>query len=87
MMSRTKHLTRAEADASSRPTRKRAKSRLTKHAHVANWYEPNQDRPANRGNKWRAGNNAGQRRRKVQREAKVIGRRLERRRLNRELLP
>lgn len=84
-MSRTQHLTRTERDNNLRPTRKRAKTRLTKLGDSHYW--PNTDRPKNAGNQWRAGNNSGQRRRKDQRDAKIVGRRLERRRLNRSLVP
>lgn len=84
-MSRTQHLTRYEADHNSRPTRKRAKTRLTKLGDRHCW--PSTDRPRNAGNRWRPGFNAGQRHRKDQRDAKIIGRRLERRRLDRSLLP
>ncbi|HSX22561.1 MAG TPA: hypothetical protein VLE97_07295 [Gaiellaceae bacterium] len=84
-MSRTRHLTRYEAGANARPTRRRAKTRLTKLGDRTYW--PNPDRPKNAGNDWGASNNAGQRRRKDQREQKVLGRRLERRRLNRSLVP
>lgn len=84
-MSRTKHLTQAQADNNSRPTRARAKSRLTKLGDRL--YFGNTDRPKNEGNAWRPGYNAGKRHRKEARQAKVIGRRLERRRLDRSLLP
>lgn len=85
-MSRTKHLTRAEAANKSRPTRRRAKTRLTKlgdrdYAH----YRSSTDRPKNAGNQWRPGFNSGQRLRKDQRAAKILGRRLDRRRLDRSL--
>ena len=82
-MSRTKHLTRAEVNAKSRPTRRRAKSRLTKSGKTTMYYWPCVDRPKNDGNQWRPGFSAGQRRRKEQREDKILGRRLERRRRNR----
>lgn len=82
-MSRTQHLTSAEAANNARPTRQRAKTRLTKLGDRS--YFPNTDRPKNAGNQWRAGYNAGQRRRKEQRDAKILGRRLERRRLNRSV--
>ena len=85
-MSRTRHLTRAESTANSRPTRHRAKTRLTKLGGLA-FYFPNTDRPKNAGNVWRPGYNTGQRRRKEAAQAKVIGRRLERRRVDRSLLP
>jgi hypothetical protein len=84
-MSRTKHLTRAEADNKSRPTRARAKTRLTKLGDRL--YFGNSDRPKNEGNTWKFGYNSGKRHRKETRQAKVIGRRLERRRLDRSLLP
>lgn len=84
-MSRTRHLTRHEAADNSRATRRRAKTRLTKLGDRLYW--PNSDRPKNAGNEWRAGNNSGQRHRKDQREQKILGRRLERRRLNRSLVP
>lgn len=84
-MSRTRHLTRAEAENNSRATRRRAKTRLTQLG--GQIYFPNSDRPKNAGNEWRYGYSAGQRRRKEQREQKVLGRRLERRRLNRSLVP
>jgi hypothetical protein len=80
-VSRTHHLTQAEADNNSRPTRRRAKTRLTKIGDRSYW--PNTDRPKNTGNQWRYGYSAGQRHRKEVRDAKVLGRRLERRRLNR----
>lgn len=80
-MSRTKHLTQAEFAANSRPTRRRAKTRLTKEKRE--WHWPNSDRPKNAGNNYGLNNNAGQRRRKEARVAKVIGRRLERRRRSR----
>ena len=82
-MSRTRHLTRAECANNTRPTRRSAKTRLTKRGDL--YYFPNTDRPKNAGNQWRAGYNAGQRRRKEAREAKVLGRRIERRRLNRSV--
>lgn len=82
-MSRTHHLTRAEVTSNSRATRRRAKTRLTKISGRS--YFPVTDRPKNAGNQWHPGHNAGQRRRKEQREGKVIGRRLARRRLNREV--
>lgn len=84
-MSRTHHLTASEADNNSRPTRQRAKTRLTK---LGDWlYWPNADRPKNEGNQWRYGFSSGQRHRKEHREQKILGRRLERRRLNRSLVP
>lgn len=82
-MSRTQHLTRTEAENNSRATRQRAKTRLTKLGGQS--YFSGGDRPKNAGNQWRAGYNAGQRRRKEQRDAKILGRRLERRRLNRSV--
>ena len=83
-MSRTHHATRAEIEGKTLPTRHRAKTRLTK---LGDHYWPNTDRPLNAGNHWSYGFNAGQRHRKEQRQAKIIGRRLERRRLNRSLVP
>jgi len=83
-VSRTHHLTRAEFESHARPTRRRAKTRLTKLGDQS--YFPNADRPKNDGNQWRHGFSAGQRHRKEQRRVKVIGRRLERRRLNRSVL-
>lgn len=83
-MSRTHHLTQAEASDNSRATRRRARTRLTKLG--GQWYVPSTDRPKNAGNQWRPGHNAGQRHRKEQRHAKVLGRRLARRRRNREEL-
>jgi hypothetical protein len=80
-MSRTYHPTRAEIAHSTRATRRRAKTRLTKLGDSHYW--PCPDRPKNAGNHWGRSNNAGQRRRKEARIAKVIGRRLDRRRLNR----
>lgn len=80
-MSRTHHLTRVEAANNTRVTRQHAKTRLTKLGDRS--YFPNTDRPKNAGNQWRSGYNAGQRRRKEQRDEKILGRRLERRRLNR----
>lgn len=82
-MSRTKHLTRAEVTNKSRPTRRRAKSRLTKSGETTSYYWLNSDRPKNAGNQWRPGKHGGQRHRKEQREDKILGRRLERRRQNR----
>ena len=82
-MSRTHHLTLAEAASNSRATRHRAKTRLTKLGDRS--YFQSADRPKNAGNQWRPGHAAGQRRRKDQRQAKVLGRRIERRRLNREV--
>lgn len=82
-MSRTAHLTQTEAANNARPTRRRAKTRLTKLGDRSYW--PNADRPKNAGNQWRHGYGAGKRRRKETREAKVLGRRLERRRLNRSV--
>jgi hypothetical protein len=82
-MSRTHHLTRVEFADNSRPTRHRAKTRLTKRAPAWSW--PNNDRPKNAGNHYGLGFNAGQRRRKEARVAKVLGRRLDRRRRNREV--
>lgn len=84
-MSRTHHLTTTEFDSNTRSTRRRAKTRLTKHGDRAYW--PSALRPKNEGNHWRPGFNQGQRNRKEARESKVIGRRLERRRLNRSLVP
>ncbi len=84
-MSRTRHATRAEIETNKRPTRRRAKTRLTKLGDQHYW--PHTDRPLNAGNHWSYGFNAGQRRRKEQRQEKIIGRRLERRRLNRSLVP
>jgi hypothetical protein len=84
-VSRTRHLTRAEFADNSRPTRARAKTRLTKLKLSAVWYWPNADRPKNAGNHYGHGFNAGQRRRKEVRVAKVIGRRLDRRRGNRKI--
>lgn len=81
-MSRTRHLTRAEADSNSRATRRRAKTRLTTRGDL---YLPGGDRPKNAGNQWRSGHHAGQRRREEHRKAKVLGRRLDRRRQNREV--
>lgn len=85
-MSRTQHLTRAEfTGARIRPTRRRARTRLTKVA--PDYYHPNVDRPVN-GGAWPGGIgfNAGQRRRREAREAKRFGRRRDRRRRERELL-
>jgi len=82
-VSRTQHLTQTEAANNARPTRRRAKTRLTKLGDRSYW--PNADRPKNTGNQWRHGYGAGRRRRKETREAKVLGRRLERRRLNRSV--
>jgi hypothetical protein len=82
-MSRTRHLTHAELWENSRPTRARAKTRLTK-LHQWYWYWPNTDRPKNAGNHYGVGFHAGQRRRKEARVAKILGRRLDRRRRNRE---
>lgn len=82
-MSRTRHLTRSEAANNTRATRQRAKTRLTKLGDRS--YFPNDDRPKNAGNLWRFGYSAGQRHRKEQRQEKILGRRLERRRLNREV--
>lgn len=84
-MSRTRHLTRKESDDGSRPTRRRARTRLTKLGDLV--YFPNSDRPKNDGNRWGRSNNVGQRRRREARVAKVIGRRLDRRRLNRTVQP
>jgi hypothetical protein len=82
-MSRTRHLTYVEFVNHLRDAkRRRAPSRLTKEKY-GEWYWPNCDRPKNAGNHWGRSNNAGQRRRKEARVAKVLGRRLERRRLNR----
>lgn len=83
-MSRTQHLTREESAGNTRPTRRHARTRLTKLGDRS--YFPNSDRPKNGGNHWGHSNNAGQRRRKEARVAKVLGRRLERRRLNRSTL-
>ena len=83
-MSRTQHLTRQESDNNSRPTRRRARTRLTKLGDRI--YFGNSDRPKNAGNHW-GSTNAGQRRRREAHASKVIGRRLERRRLNRSLVP
>lgn len=83
-MSRTQHLTYAEAANNSRPTRQRAKTRLTKLGDRSYW--PSGIRPKNAGNQWRPGYSQGQRSRKEARQAKVIGRRLDRRRLDRSLL-
>jgi hypothetical protein len=69
-MRRTNHLTQADAANNLRPTRARAKTRLTKLGDRL--YFGNTDRPKNDGNAWRPGYNAG---------------RLERRRLDRSLLP
>ena len=82
-MSRTRHATRAQIENNTRPTRRRAKTRLTKLGDSHYW--PHTDRPVNAGNHWGVGFNAGQRHRKEQRDAKIIGRRLERRRLNRSV--
>lgn len=81
-MSRTRHLTRAEADNNTRPTRRHAQTRLTK---LGGWAHPNEDRPKNAGNRWRYGYDRGRRHRKHVRLNKVIGRRIDRRRLNREV--
>jgi len=85
-MSRTRHATRGEIANNTRPARRSAKTRLTKLGD-SHYYWPNTDRPLNAGNHWSHGFNAGQRRRKKQRQEKIIGRRLERRRLNRGLVP
>lgn len=82
-MSRTRHLTQADAQSSARATRRRARTRLTKLGGLT--HLPSTDRPKNAGNHWRPGYNAGQRRRKERQQAKIVGRRLERRRLNREI--
>jgi hypothetical protein len=82
-LSRTQHLTRKEFADNSRPTRARARTRLTKLGDRS--YFPTTDRPVNAGNQWCGGYNAGQRRREEARRTKVIGRRLERRRLNRSV--
>ena len=82
-MSRTSHLTSSQAEHNTRSTRRRAKTRLTKLGDRS--YFPSTDRPKNDGNHWQGGFNAGQRHRKDQRQAKVLGRRLERRRLNRDV--
>src|SRR5438552_1815314 len=84
-MSRTHHPTQAELESNTRPTRRRAKTRLTKFGDRSYW--PSGLRPKNIGNPWRFGYSQGQRSRKEARENKVIGRRLERRRLNRSLAP
>jgi hypothetical protein len=88
-MSRTRHLTQRERAENSRATRRRAKTRLTKLAKLDGmaFYFGNTDRPKNAGNNYGTGFNAGQRRRKEARIEKVLGRRLERRRLNRSLVP
>lgn len=96
-MSRTRHLTRDEQAASTpygrratkkkvRPRGRRAKTRLTK---VDSGYWPfEKPRPKNAGGPPKGfGGRAGKRARKDVAESKRIGRRLERRRLNRELLP
>jgi len=88
-MSRTHHLTQRERDENSRATRRRAKTRLTKLGKLKGFafYFGNTDRPQNAGNNYGVGFNAGQRRRNEARVEKVIGRRLERRRLKRSLIP
>jgi len=85
-VSRTRHLTRAEFVGDVlRPRRRRAPTRLTKIWPA--YRHPNVDRPRNNG-AWPGGIgfNAGQRRRREAREDKLLGRRRERRRLNREVL-
>ena len=84
-MSRTHHATHHEIENNTRPTRRRAKTRLTKLGDRHYWAPP--DRPLNAGNHWSFGFNAGQRHRKEHRQEKILGRRLERRRLNRSLVP
>lgn len=83
-MSRTRHATRTEIEGATRPTRRRAKTRLTKLG--ARRYWPEVARPLNAGNHWGSGFKGGKHLRRDQRDAKVIGRRLERRRLNRKTL-
>lgn len=79
-MSRTHHLTRGEM----RPTRARAKTRLTNPLKTGGqtYFSDETNRPRNAGNHWMAGNNRGQRSRKEQRLDKIFGKRRERRRLN-----
>lgn len=84
-MSRTRHLTQTESDHNSRSTRQHAKTRLTKLGGRAYW--PSGSRPKNIGNPWRYGYSQARRSRKEASANKVIGRRLERRRLNRSLVP
>lgn len=98
-MSRTRHLTRKEQEASAswgarsqkhvgpvRERGRRAKTRLTKVD--AGYWPLEKPRPKNKGGSPKGfGGRAGKRARKEIAESKRLGRRLERRRLNRELLP